>query len=213
MNLKTVIFFLFISIGIFGNLNAQNEADSSFSDHVKIESNSTNTINGAFSDSTLMKIHSPKKAAILSAIIPGAGQVYNKKYWKLPLIYGAGLGMVYIFTVNYKEYNRYRDSYITRVNFEKDSTYSGPDHFPTISNSGLQSESERTQKNYELAAVGIALVYALQIVDAAVDAHLKTFDVSDDLSLSVRPTIMSNPYQMTQGVSPTLGFRLNLRFK
>ena len=121
--------------------------------------------------------------------------------------------MAYIVSINYREYNKYRESYITRVNFEKDSTYIGPDHFPTISNAGLQSESERTQKNYELAAVGFALVYALQIVDAAVDAHLKTFDVSDDLSLSVRPTLMSNPYQLTQGVSPTLGFKLNLHFR
>ncbi|MBD77656.1 MAG: hypothetical protein CL840_01790 [Crocinitomicaceae bacterium] len=167
---------------------------------------------GTVADSSVMKKHSPKKAALFSAIIPGGGQVYNKKYWKVPVIYAVGFGMAYLVSYNYGQYQLYRESLETRVNQENMDS-SGTDHFPTISKEGLRTESQRFQKNYELAIVGVALVYILQIVDASVDAHFKTFDVSDDLSMSVRPSIMGNPYQMAQGIAPTVGFKLNLRFK
>ncbi|MGB0390529.1 MAG: DUF5683 domain-containing protein [Salibacteraceae bacterium] len=205
MALKKHFFLLLIILTI--SYSGKSQTDTTDQLVVKVES--TEVIEGTQADSSLMKIHSPKKAAIFSAIIPGAGQVYNKKYWKLPLIYGAGIGMVYILSTNYKSYEKYRESYITRV----DSTSTGTDYFPTISNSGLQSEIERTQKNYELAAVGIALVYILQIVDATVDAHLKTFDVSDDLSLAIRPAILSAGLNYQTGISPTVGLKLNLRLK
>ena len=201
MNIKKSISSTLIVFACIANLFSQKELQDSSAALVKIETIAADTVRGTIADSTLMKIHSSKKAALLSAIIPGGGQVYNKKYWKIPLIYGAGIGL------------KYRDSYITRISAAKDSSYVGPDYFENISNSGLQSESERTQKNYELAAVGIVLVYALQIVDATVDAHLKTFDVSDDLSLGIRPAVIGNPYSMARGIAPTLGFRVNLKFK
>ena len=213
MNIKKSISSTLIVFACIANLFSQKEVQDSSAALVKIETIAADTVRGTIADSTLMKIHTSKKAALLSAIIPGGGQVYNKKYWKIPLIYGAGIGLAYVFSGNYREYNKYRDSYITRISVEKDSSYVGPDYFENISNSGLQSESERTQKNYELAAVGIVLVYALQIVDATVDAHLKTFDVSDDLSLGIRPAVIGNPYSMARGIAPTLGFRVNLKFK
>ncbi len=213
MNIKKSISSTLIVFACIANLFSQKEAQDSSAALVKTETIAADTFRSTIADSTLMKIHSSKKAALLSAIIPGGGQVYNKKYWKIPLIYAAGIGLAYVFSINYREYNKYRDSYITRISVEKDSSYVGPDYFKNISNSGLQSESERTQKNYELAAVGIVLVYALQIVDATVDAHLKTFDVSDDLSLGIRPTVIGNPYSMARGIAPTLGFRVNLKFK
>lgn len=176
---------------------------------VEIEVTNSDTIQGSLSDSSLMKLHSPKKAAIFSAIIPGAGQVYNKKYWKVPVIYILGGGLVYLVSSNYNEYQRYRTTYIARV----DSNSSHTDQFPFMSNAGVQSEMERYQKNYELAAVGVALVYILQVVDASVDAHLSSFNVSDDLSLRIRPTIQTSPYQIQRGIAPSFGLKLNLRFR
>lgn len=205
MALKKLFFIslFFLSIPLVG----QSQIDTT--QQLVVKTNPSQVIQGTETDSSLMKIHSPKKAAIFSAILPGAGQVYNKKYWKVPLVYGVGLGMAYIISTNYRDYEKYRESYITRI----DTNSTGTDYFPFISNSGLQSEIERTQKNYELAVVGIALVYVLQIVDATVDAHLKTFDVSDDLSLAIRPAILGSGFNYQRGLSPTVGLKVNLRLK
>ncbi len=176
-------------------------------DDVAIRSESTDTVNLSVSDSSLMKQHSPKKAAVLSAILPGAGQVYNQKYWKVPLIYAVGGGLVYLSVNSYKQYNLYRDSYIATIDTNSDKT----NHFPNINASGLESEMRRHQRNMELAIAGAALVYLLQIVDATVDAHLKYFDVSDNLSLSFRPSIMMpDLYRMRP---PGMGLKIKLRFK
>ncbi|UTW60865.1 hypothetical protein KFE98_12610 [bacterium SCSIO 12741] len=176
-------------------------------DDVAIRAEATDTVHLAISDSALMRQHSPKKAAILSAVIPGGGQIYNQKYWKVPLIYAVGGGLVYLSINSYNQYNRYRDSYIATI----DSTSDKTNHFPNINASGLESEMRRHQRNMELAIAGVALVYLLQIVDATVDAHLKYFDVSDNLSLSFRPSVtMPDLYRMQP---PGLGLKIKLRFK
>lgn len=199
-----------ISLLIFALLHGITYAQIEVEDEqVEVEVNASKTIEGDIPDSLLVKKHSPKKAALFSAVLPGAGQIYNKKYWKLPIVYGAGLGMVYLLVNNYRNYETYRETYISRVDTNSNAT----DHFPFMSNSGVQSEIERYQKNYELAAIGVVLVYVLQIVDATVDAHLYTFDVSDDLSMSVKPKVMSNPFELSRGRIPTVGLSLNLRLK
>ncbi len=125
----------------------------------------------------------PRKASIMSAIVPGLGQAYNKKYWKIPIVY-AGMGAsAYYFYINNGPYNDYR-----RALRESDA---GPG-FATVNGTSYSTENLLILKNNykrqrDLGAVGILAFYLLNIVDANVDAHLRTFDVSDDLSLQVNP--------------------------
>lgn len=124
----------------------------------------------------------PRKAAILSAVLPGLGQVYNKKVWKVPIIYGGLAGLGYFFVSNNTQYNFYRKNLIAF--YDEDST--------TLNTTPYSGEQLKTQKLYyrkyrDYAAIGMGLIYLLNIIDAHVDAHLKTFDVSDDLSLRIEP--------------------------
>ena len=110
----------------------------------------------------------PKKATFYSAILPGAGQVYNKKYWKVPILY-AGFGLAGYFAIDYQK----------DVNTIRDLINSGrTDLLPTLN----QRKSWR-DRSY----IALVLIYALNIIDANVDAHLAHFDVSDDLSLEILP--------------------------
>ena len=141
----------------------------------------------------------PRKASILSAVLPGAGQVYNKKYWKVPIIY-AGLGAsAYYFYINNGPYNDYR-----RALRESDA---GPG-FATVDGTSYSTENLLILKNEyrrqrDLGAVGVLVFYLLNIVDANVDAHLRTFDVSDDLSLQIKPWLGRQP-----GIGLTFQFTL-----
>jgi len=151
-------------------------------------------------------IHSPRKAGIMSTILPGLGQCYNKKYWKAPIIY-AGLGTFgYFFTTNLKQYKigaaeiRWRND--TAV--EK-SEWHGDVYDVSYSATDILATASQYRRYAELSAIGFLVFYTFQIVDAVVDAHLFTFDVSDELSMKIEPTIL--PYNKTVGVSFTLGIK------
>lgn len=144
--------------------------------------------------------HSPLKATIYSAVLPGAGQVYNKKYWKLPIVYG-GLGACTYFIIdNTREYRKWRDSYIAAFDGNPNTV---PQYDPT------QYRLEYAQDLYrrwtELSYMAFIAVYLIQVVDANVDAHLFYFDVSRDLSMRVHPTLLN-----TGRVLPGLGVSLHL---
>ena len=119
----------------------------------------------------------PSKAAFYSAIFPGMGQAYNKKYWKMPLVYGALGTTIYFFVNNNKKYNQYRDAYKRRLEGYTD------DNFRYLDDSRLISAQKFYQKNRDLSALLTGLFYILNIVDANVDAHLSQFNVSDKLTL------------------------------
>jgi hypothetical protein len=130
--------------------------------------------------------HSPTKAALYSAILPGLGQVYNKKYWKLPIIYGGLIGLGYSIGVAQQSHMNIRKEYVHRIinqDERNDPKYVGYD------TSLLPSLAEDSRKLRDLLVIGTAAVYLLQVVDASVDAHLFTFDVSDDLSFNFQPDI------------------------
>ena len=149
-----------------------------------------NTPNSSI-DSVLLK-HSPKLAAKRSALIPGWGQIYNKKYWKLPIVYGA-LGVTsYIFFDNIKTYREYRFAYNARYKAAlpiPDSTdYKTLDNLYKV----IQPESIRAARNkfrqyVDYSVLFFILFWGLNVVDATVDAHLKAFDVSPNLSISIDP--------------------------
>ena len=152
-------------------------------------------------------VHSPRKAAIMSTILPGSGQVYNKKYWKVPIVY-AGLGAFgYFFVLNLKSYNTYAKEIIKRndTTFKKSQWTVTPAMPANYAAKDLLVMANQDRRYAELSAVGFLVFYSFQIVDAYVDGHLFTFDVSDDLSLKVEPTIL--PWNRTAGLSFTLGLK------
>lgn len=146
-----------------------------------------------------VKTHSPKLAGTLSAVLPGAGQVYNKKYWKLGLVWGGLGGLGYLVSNNHQSYSNYRNV----IRFRTGSNPGGSDLFPDYSTEQLIVLQDQARRNRDLFIIGSTLVYMLQIVDAIVDAHLKTFDVSDDLSFT--PVLIPVNGQSSAGLS--LSFR------
>lgn len=145
--------------------------------------------------------HSPHKATIYSAILPGLGQAYNKKYWKIPVIYGLTGVLTYFAIDNNKEYVVYKDAYKWRL----DDNSATVDKFEGIySDEDLRILKNYYRRNRDLSFIGMGVVYLLNVVDAAVDAHLFYFDVSDDLSLKVQPGIQPMSHTAFAGVKLSL---------
>lgn len=149
--------------------------------------------------------HSPRKAALMSTLLPGLGQVYNKKYWKVPVIY-AGVGaLAYSFQFNQSRYVKYRDAYKYRIDGDPGTV----DNYVGIySDDNLATLYAYYHRYRDLTVIGAAAVYLLNILDATVDAHLYHFDVSDDLSLTITPVML--PVANTSFQQP--GFSLSLQF-
>tara|TARA_R100001369_G_scaffold20091_1_gene36599 strand:- start:77794 stop:78348 length:555 start_codon:yes stop_codon:yes gene_type:complete len=124
----------------------------------------------------------PAKAAFYSAILPGLGQAYNGKYWKIPIAY-AGLGVgIYFYLDNDKQYDRYRNAYKSRLAGSKDDEFYVDTNNPRVSTDGLIRAQKFYQRNKEVSLLVTAGIYILNIIDANVDAHLQQFNVNEDLS-------------------------------
>ena len=156
----------------------------------------------------------PSKAAFYSAILPGLGQIYNKRYWKVPLVFAAiGTG-VYVYINNDDLYDRFRTAFKRRkAGFIDDEFYdinnSGivPGD-PDLSDAALQDGQERYQRDRDLALVVTIGLYALNIIDANVDAHLRQFNVDDNLSMDFKPYLEYNPIN----AQPNYGMALTIKF-
>lgn len=142
----------------------------------------------------------PAKAAFYSAVLPGLGQVYNKRYWKVPLVYVAIGTSLYFYSDSNTKYKKYRDAYKRRLAGYDD------DEFQYLDDDRLISAQSFYKKNREYSMLFAVAFYVLNIVDANIDAHLKQFNVSDDLTLA--PDI----YQDDINTKPTVGLTLNYRF-
>ncbi|MBK8142494.1 MAG: hypothetical protein IPK57_16955 [Chitinophagaceae bacterium] len=139
-----------------------------------------------------MKAHSPKKAALRSAILPGWGQVYNKKYWKVPIVYGAlGVcGGVFFYNMgNYKDTRfAYRVKYNMRVNGTDSALFSQiKPKLKPLDEESLRFYRNQFRRDIDYSALFFLLLWGLNVIDATVDAHLKSFDVSPELSLRIKP--------------------------
>jgi hypothetical protein len=157
-------------------------------------------------DSTAI-VHSVKKATILSAILPGAGQVYNRKAWKVPIIYAAFAGMGYLIKTNNDNFHKYNDALIARQDNDPNTVDTQFQNVYTDEN--LNSLQAYYRKNRDLSIIVTALIYVLNIVDAHVDAHLYSFDVGDNLSFKLDPMIQTNPmqqYNTVGGLALHVGF-------
>ena len=139
----------------------------------------------------------PNKAGLYSAILPGAGQVYTKKYWKVPVIYGGLITSAYYINESNDLYQLYKSTYLNRLDgdFTDNLNYSDSD---------LRTLTEHYRRNREVSALLFTLTYILNIVDASVNAHLFDYDVSEDLSLHIQPVYFSK--ENASGIS--LSFNL-----
>ncbi len=153
----------------------------------------------------------PSKAAFYSAILPGLGQIYNKRYWKAPIVWGAlGVG-IYNYSINNTDYNRFRDAFKRRrAGFTDDEFFdiNNDDSGPDVSDDALQDAQENLQRDRDLWLVITIAFYALNIIDANVDAHLKQYNVSDKLAYSFKPYMDLNAITG----DPNFGMALVVKF-
>lgn len=153
----------------------------------------------------------PSKAAFYSAILPGLGQAYNKKYWKIPIVYAAlGTG-IYFYIDNNNDYKRYRNAYKRRLAGFSDDEFWGADSegnpfaTPSISNDGLIRAQRTLRRNKEISLLVTIGIYALNIIDANVDAHLLQYNVNDNLAL--KPHFNINELDAKTNLGLTLNFK------
>ena len=184
----TRLFYIVILCFLFGNQNLYSQQ----------------SVEGlVIKDSTKLKEIdplTPSKAAFYSAILPGLGQAYNKRYWKIPIVYGAIGTSMYFYLDNNKKYHSYRDAYKRRL-----AGFTG-DQYNYLDDSRLVQAQRFYQRNRDLSLLVTLGFYILNIVDANVDAHLIQFNVND--KLSVAPDIYQNDFT----AKPNLGLTLNFKF-
>lgn len=162
---------------------------------------------------SVLNAHSIRRAVISSAILPGLGQIYNKKYWKLPLVYGA-LGITsYIFFDNLQVYRDSRFAYKAKYQASKPGATAAdsvlyfkikPEYRP-VSLESLRRNRDQFRQYLDYSVLFFVFFWGLNVVDAAVDAHLKSFDVSDDLSLKLKAGY--SEMAGTKGISIILAFK------
>ncbi len=156
----------------------------------------------------------PSKAAFYSAVLPGLGQIYNRRYWKVPIVYIAMGTSMYAYVYNDDLYDRFRSAFKRRrAGFIDDEFYDvnesgiNPGN-PDLSDQAIQDAQERYQRDRDLALVITIALYALNIIDANVDSHLRQFNVDDDLSTRIQPYIEYNPVT----ADPNYGLSLTIKF-
>jgi hypothetical protein len=137
----------------------------------------------------ILGLHSPNKAALYSAILPGLGQAYNKKYWKIPILTGAAVVTGYYINFNQKRYNLFRRAYFAEIDDDPETI----NPLPRFSPEGLQRNVEYFRRNRDLLFITSGLIYLLQIADAHADAHLFNFDVSEDIAFKFEPSLQALP--------------------
>lgn len=162
-----------------------------------------------------------KRALWLALVLPGAGQVYNRKYWKLPIIYGGFVGCIYAMRWNNQMYRDYSQAYLDIMSGDPSRhSYDEFLHFGTQiteANKSRYQELFRKRKDRyrrwrDLSVFALMGVYALSVVDAYVDASLSEFDISDDLSLRVEPAVINNNLYSNPIKSNALGLQCSLNF-
>ena len=165
------------------------------------------TIRGTQTDTTqastaavLMKEHSPRKATIRSAIVPGWGQAYNKKYWKIPIVYGALGTAVGFFVYNSREYIDARDAYRNMLDGNPANDHLIKPRFSQRDPEAVRQYRIGVRQYVDYSVLAFLLLWGLNVVDATVDGHLKAFEVSDNLSMQINPTYVPQTKQAAVGL-------------
>ncbi len=162
-----------------------------------------------------------KRALWLALVLPGAGQIYNRKYWKLPIIYGGFVGCAYAMSWNNQMYHDYSQAYLDIMDDDPNTqSYNQFLHLgATIDNSNIERYKEifrkrkdRYRRWRDMSMFVMIGVYAFSVIDAYVDASLSEFDISDDLSLRVEPTVLNNSRDRNPFRSSAVGLQCALTF-
>ena len=157
------------------------------------------------------KQHSPKTATLL-ALIPGAGQAYNRKFWKIPIVY-AGFGVTTYFAItNGNDYHLYRDAYDYKMGTNTNVSEQAQEEAAKYTEDNLITLRDYYRSNMELSWILTAAWYIVQIIDANVDAHFFYYDINDDLTLHVEPQFNRVEYDPTLGYGNNIGLSLKLNF-
>ena len=192
--LQKIIFSLFVCIFCWNLCQSQEEKKDKKKKKDKTEEG-TLTL-----ESQTIDPLSPARAAFYSAVLPGLGQAYNKKYWKIPIVYAAiGTG-IYFYIDNNNEYHRYRDAYKRRL-----AGFTDDEFYGNISNDALIRAQKTLRRNKEVSLLVTIGIYALNIIDANVDAHLLQFNV--DENLAIKPHFNLNEIDASTNLGLTLGFK------
>jgi len=193
---KTLLGFILVFVFCFSGLNAQEKDTLYVTDSLKLEK------------AKRKKVYShARRATVMSAFLPGLGQAYNKKYWKIPIIYAGLGGFTYMYLKNNEEYVFYREN-LQAIHDGDPAT----ENTTIYEDWQLKSLKDQYKKNRDLAIIGFFAIYALNIIDANIDGHLITFDVSDDLGLHIDPWYNLTPgYSIGKGSSAGLTLKLNFK--
>ncbi len=150
------------------------------------------------------------KAQLYSAVLPGLGQIYNRKYWKVPIIYGIAGAVVFSYFYNNNYYKELNDAYIEVSYMDPPPTsyeFRGRQINSNDMAGAFRTEKERFRKWKDYALVGIAAVYLLNIIDAMIDAYFLEYDISDDISFKLTPALINNDI-----FASSMGMRLCIKF-
>ena len=194
-NVLNIVFLLFTSIIFAQNANTVGE-----------ENTGVLAIKDSLNTAQEYDPLAPQRAAFYSAVLPGLGQASNEKYWKIPIIYAGMATGVYFYLQNDQDYDRFRNAYKRRLAGFTDDEFYGDNEEPNISNQRLIDAQKTAQKNKDVSIIVSLAFYLLNIIDANVDAHLKQFNVSNDLSL--KPTLNFNPVNAQSNYGLSFTYRL-----
>lgn len=204
MTKKLIIFFLLLTTGFLSSQEIKNDSIS----EKKVDSITKDLKGkGIVVDKVSLKKKinplAPSRAAFLSAIFPGLGQIYNRRYWKAPIVWGALGTSIAVYSFNNTQFNRARDEFKIRL-----AGLDGDPDLDRLDNGDLQDAQENSQEQRDLALLVTILLYALNVVDANVDAHLKQFNVDEKLSMKVKPFLEYNQVI----AQPDFGIALSIKF-
>ena len=197
MNNKFIYIFLFLSVNSLiaqksDTLSLSNQKELTIQDRPIEKNNRYNPL-------------APAKAAFYSAVLPGLGQIYNKRYWKVPIVY-LGIGTsIYFYKLNNDDYNRFRNAYKRRLAGYTDDEFWGNGTTPIVSSDRLEDAQKTAKRNKDLSIAVAVAFYLLNIIDANVDAHLRQFNVNNDLTLE--PVFELNPIDTKANYSISLKYR------
>ncbi|KRP29088.1 DUF5683 domain-containing protein [Polaribacter sp.] len=201
MNLKPFILILLFSF-ISGFIFAQND---SLTTQLFQKSDTLQISKKKIKLSPIYNPLAPSKAAFYSAIFPGMGQIYNKKYWKAPIVWGALALPVYYYQINNNDYKRYRNAYRLRKNGLVDEFTVGG--IELVSMQTLETAQKQLRENRDMSLLTGVILYILQIVEASVNAHLMQFNTDDNLT--IKPQLIFDPIRIE---TPSIGLTFKYNF-
>lgn len=232
--LKTVIACMMLAMGILpAGAEEMQDSLTSVTDSITEEIYKTDSIMAKLTvakDSVAVKkmkrdwatwSPDPKRAMWLAIVLPGAGQIYNRKYWKLPIVYGGFVGCIYAMRWNNQMYRDYSQAYMDLM--DNDPNTQSYNQFLHLGNTITEENKSRYEnlfkrrKDYyrkyrDLSIFALIGVYALSVIDAYVDASLSQFDISKDLSLKIEPSVINNRSSLNPVKSSSLGVQCSLNF-